>query len=603
MDQLSAEELKDLRLEAERLSSQNLLDEVLTLLNQGLGNRPNDPGLLSLKAGTLMRLARWKEAALCYGLMTEIQPDNASAWDQKGDALSVLNEYEQAIACYDAALRLEPHNASTLRAKALAEAASGHHVQALDCYDLILQSDPRDSAALIGRGDVLLSLRRYAEAIKSYEQAEKAVERSFLAPQWTARADSLVMHEELEEALRFYNKGIASDGRYFWARRGKGLVLVKLGKFNEAIRSFVRAARIDDRNSWVWIDMGNIFASMSKYAQAISCYQQASRLDSTSILALGNEGRMWQMKGEHEKAIELCERVLILDPENFEGWLRKGTSLTMLNREVEALKCYERILERSPDSLWAWNNKGWTHLLIGQNDQAIEAFDRAIELDRTEITPWANKARLFAKLNRLDEAIHCLDSACQVVRDTAGASLALANLLADYSELPVHFERSLVIFQDVLVETPGDYFTRANLVEVLVKLGRYKEAMDEAATVLNATTDVALRLMVEFLVLVSYALEGEYTHRTRQFEHLFDYFNSVVVNRPLGKWWTCDALIKAIVRSNSSAETKFLLLALLDVLLGRIPSASALVKRVLEDGRRSPLAAPDITPLSISARS
>ncbi|HEX2408000.1 MAG TPA: tetratricopeptide repeat protein, partial [Nitrososphaeraceae archaeon] len=46
----------------------------------------------------------------CYDKALEIDPNNASTWNNKGLALSNLGKHDDAIQCFDKALEIDPNN-------------------------------------------------------------------------------------------------------------------------------------------------------------------------------------------------------------------------------------------------------------------------------------------------------------------------------------------------------------------------------------------------------------------------------------------------------------------------------------------------------------
>ncbi|HQB60209.1 MAG TPA: tetratricopeptide repeat protein, partial [Spirochaetota bacterium] len=52
---------------------------------------------------------KYDEAIGCYNKAIEIDPNDAYAYNKKGNTLSYLNLYDEAIVCYDKALEIDPN--------------------------------------------------------------------------------------------------------------------------------------------------------------------------------------------------------------------------------------------------------------------------------------------------------------------------------------------------------------------------------------------------------------------------------------------------------------------------------------------------------------
>lgn len=124
----------------------------------------------------LERQGDYKEAVASYDRALNLQPSTETAceiWFDRGNALQYgLGEYKQAIACYDQAFKLDPrHDAAWQnRGNALLFGLTLPQ-DALFCYDRAISINPANYLAWRNRGNTLVELRRYDEAIVSYDQA------------------------------------------------------------------------------------------------------------------------------------------------------------------------------------------------------------------------------------------------------------------------------------------------------------------------------------------------------------------------------------------------------------------------------------------------
>src|SRR5215469_5256372 len=186
--------LSELRESAERFFREGHYQRVLEVGDEALEQDSDDRTILRLKADSLKALSRWSEAAVYYSLLQD-QPQ-----------------------------------------------------QALDCYTKAVHAEPSDSRNHVGRGDALLELGRYSEAIVEFETAQTLRPKDFQTSQWLSRASRLVELEahnpnrsaEIRQlALQCYNRAIDTSSRPYdnleptsnaptaerdlaWALNGKG---------------------------------------------------------------------------------------------------------------------------------------------------------------------------------------------------------------------------------------------------------------------------------------------------------------------------------------------------------------------------------------------
>jgi tetratricopeptide (TPR) repeat protein len=236
----------------------------------------------------------------------------------------------------------------------------------------------------------------------------------------------------------------------------------------------------------------------------------------------------------------------------------------------EALTFYDRAIDLQPKSFWAWNNKGWIYARQNQHEAALKLFDKAIEIDRTEGLPWINKGESLRKLGRIDEAVQCLESALAVVSDQRDVLQNLASLFADSK---FDDERALECYQQILKINPDDLSIRAGMAEILIKLRR-RDGRDLALEVGRVSKDVDLQCVAQYLAVVSKAFER--AEMSTEFLKLVQYLKergAKLVNIADSVNWNFDGLSKTINESDVAPETKFLLLTLIDLQLGKIDSS------------------------------
>ncbi|MBW4634350.1 MAG: tetratricopeptide repeat protein [Iphinoe sp. HA4291-MV1] len=104
---------------------------------------------------------------------TKLLFSHAHAWYHRGNALEKLERYENAIASYDQAIRIQPSYYETWYDRGLVLDRLGWYwyKESLASFDKAIKIKRDDPDAWYSRGLVLNSLRRYRQAIASYNQA------------------------------------------------------------------------------------------------------------------------------------------------------------------------------------------------------------------------------------------------------------------------------------------------------------------------------------------------------------------------------------------------------------------------------------------------
>ena len=125
--------------------------EAISCLDQALAIDPRNAAAWTDKGNALDTLGGAGGAGCCDQALA-IDPRFAQAWNNKGNALNGLGRHEEAIRCYDQALAIDPRYAKAWYNKGNALAKLGRHEEALACYDQALAIDPRLAEGVVQQG-------------------------------------------------------------------------------------------------------------------------------------------------------------------------------------------------------------------------------------------------------------------------------------------------------------------------------------------------------------------------------------------------------------------------------------------------------------------
>ncbi|MEZ5045314.1 MAG: tetratricopeptide repeat protein [Saprospiraceae bacterium] len=176
-----------------------------------------------IKAGAYFYINKKAEALASYDKAIELNPEYASAFNNRGTVLSKLDRKAEALASYDKAIELNPEYASAFYNRGTVLDDLDRKAEALASYDKAIELNPEDASAFYNRGTVLDDLDRKAEALASYD---KAIE---LNPEYASafynRGNVLDDLDRKAEALASYDKAIELNPEYASAFYNRGTVL------------------------------------------------------------------------------------------------------------------------------------------------------------------------------------------------------------------------------------------------------------------------------------------------------------------------------------------------------------------------------------------
>ena len=191
---------------------------------------------------------------------------------------------------------------------------------------------PDDPKAHNVRGNLLQDLRRYNDAVASYDRA------------------------------------LGLEPHYPHAYCNRGNALQALRRFEDAVESYGKAIDLKPDFLAAYTNRGNAFKTLSRFDEALQSYESAVALSPGSAELHSNLGNALQELKRLDEAVESYSTAIALKPDYPEAYSNRGVALKELRRLDEALASFDRALELRPGYPEAVWNKSLVHLLLGQYD-------------------------------------------------------------------------------------------------------------------------------------------------------------------------------------------------------------------------------------------
>ena len=172
---------------------------------------------------------------------------------------------------------------------------------------------PDDAEALSNRGITLQELKRFEEALASYD---RALTCGRTTPRRTPIA-ALTLHElkRFEEALASYDRALAVRPDYAEALYNRGVTLHELKRFEEALASYDRALTLRPDYAEALYNRGDTLQELKRFDEALASYDRALKLrpdyaeaHNNLGVALMELGHLSEARAALEKAVQLAPR-------------------------------------------------------------------------------------------------------------------------------------------------------------------------------------------------------------------------------------------------------------------------------------------------------
>jgi tetratricopeptide (TPR) repeat protein len=253
----------------------------------------------------------------------------------------------------------QPAHAQTLHLLGVASSQQGNHTEGLRFIDAAMLIERKSASIHNSRGNVLVALQRFDEALASYDNAVAL--KSDYAEAFCNRGGALQELKRFDEALANYDRAIALKPDSAEALCNRGLALQELNRFDEALASY-----------------DNAIALKSDYAEAFC-----------------GRGAALQALERRDEALANYDQAIALKPDFVDAFCNRAAALRELKRLDEALANYDKAIALKYDHADGYKNRALVRLLMGRysggwkdNEWRWEAKDFPSERPNIKAPTW-----------------------------------------------------------------------------------------------------------------------------------------------------------------------------------------------------------------------
>jgi Flp pilus assembly protein TadD len=331
------------------------------VLEQLVKDEPNNLEALQAYARLLLVVNDPSAALQAATTLQALQPKSAAGFYLAGVSQQALQRTDEARKSFEAALAAEPANLDALVALAQLDVAAGNAAQALERIDTRIAAQKDDARLHNLRGDLLMGMRRTAEAEASYATATK------LQPRWSL------------------------------PYRGQAAALIAAGKSDRALEVLKGAMTATGNAADVAADLGTLYTLQKRPDDAIGVYERMLERDPNNAIAANNLAMLIATHRSDtaslERAEKLTERFANSDNPAFldtYGWV-----LYKRGRYAEAIVPLEKAVAKVPQSQELRYHLGMAQMKAGRAADARKSLEAAIQGE--QVYPGIEEAREVLK--------------------------------------------------------------------------------------------------------------------------------------------------------------------------------------------------------------
>ncbi len=242
-------------------------------------------------------------------------------------------------------------------------------------------------------------------------------------------------------------------------------------------------------------NLGSDYMNMGNPREGAAHILRALQLAPDDDTVLLSAGRVALMDGRPDTAIAIFERALALRPGLGFAYVLLGDTYYKMHQLDKALEIYRRGTVTSHGEPLLYMR--YAHALrdVGRVEDAMKAYESAIGLMPENPIIREEYANLLLDLNRPAEAIQQYE----VILQTQGSSYEIWNEMAYAQVMNNAPEQAAHSFETALKLSPRNEVIRSNYASLLLRLGRYDEAvaMDRAIVEANPKSERGWRQLAE----------------------------------------------------------------------------------------------------------
>ncbi|MGA2603615.1 MAG: tetratricopeptide repeat protein [Verrucomicrobiia bacterium] len=224
------------------LVSSNRIEDAMEMYHQSLAINPSNAEAHVNIGNALLQLGQLAGAREQYQEAAHLRPGFAEAHHNLGVVLSRLGQRQEAREQWEQAVRIDPNYADAHVNLGTTLAQMGDTEGAIRHLTLALQIKPDNVEALDDLGNVMMGLGRVQQAIRYYEQALRLKPDSVQAHNNMGIA--LTRLGQVEKAITHWKQAVQIDPHYADAHYNLGVALERTGNVGDAIEQYEQTLRI-----------------------------------------------------------------------------------------------------------------------------------------------------------------------------------------------------------------------------------------------------------------------------------------------------------------------------------------------------------------------
>ncbi|MEH1999529.1 MAG: tetratricopeptide repeat protein [Nostoc sp.] len=333
---------------------------------------------------------------------------------QEGVNKYQAGNYEGAVEDFNQVIKLDPQNALAYNSRGDAYYRLGDYEQAQADSSQAILLNPQDANAYFDRGFAFSELGKYKEAIADYTQAIKLNSKNAYA--YYGRGLALAQLKNNKAAMGDFSKAIALKPQSTEAYLQRGILRRRLRQRLEAIQDFDTVIKINPSDARAYYQRGLTQSINKQKYVALKDYTDAININPKYIEAYLNRGDVYSDLGNQVEATEDYNTILKIDPKFIAAYIHRGIHRFSFGDYKGAIEDYTEALKLDTNNVVAYNNRGNAYLELGNKKAANQDYSRAIAINANNALAYYNRGVIRTKQKNKQGAIADFQKAAKLFK-------------------------------------------------------------------------------------------------------------------------------------------------------------------------------------------
>ena len=361
------------------------------------------------------------------------------------------------------------HQSSMLLQLAKIYAGTGHTERALSLYDQAIDQDRTNLQGFIGKGALLVGLKRWDEARQVFQALLVQAPRSALGHYFLGMIAAQTAH--LEKAEGYFNNAINLKGRFKRSYRALAAlyerqeepqkaaevyerflrdvnphdndfrlqlvrIYLKTRDYQQALDQLAQMLKDDPDDVRSQLRVALIHGEMGEYRQAIKELTAILQAQPNNLRVRDYLGLMFEEMKDVDRARQAYEANLNRDPTFYDSLLHLGVLSYRLKQYEKAIPLLKQVTKLNPKRLESYLLLGLTYMQTEQYQLARSVLEKGIQQNPDNADLHFNLGTAYDKLDRFDDVVREMERTLQLSPDYADSLNYLGYSYADRDMYP-----------------------------------------------------------------------------------------------------------------------------------------------------------------------